>query len=149
MFIYFWDKERQSMNRGGSEREGDTESKTGSRHWAVSTEPDMGLELTDWDHDLSRSRTLNRLSHPGAPHSFKVYSFVESWSCHHSQYESSFITPKRYLLPIGISSSFLPSPLAQALLMYFPSRRDLLILGISSKKSYSKRSFVGTFFDFA
>ena len=156
MFIYFWDKERQSMNRGGAEREGDTESETGSRLWAVSTEPDAGLEptdreimtwaevgrLTDWatqaplffflkmlsvpftiawltegwclfifetkrdrawtgegqrergrqrvwnrlqvlscqhrarrgawtheprDHDLSRSRTLNRLSHPGAP----------------------------------------------------------------------------------
>ena len=30
-FIYFWDRERQSMNRGGSEREGDTELETGSR----------------------------------------------------------------------------------------------------------------------
>ena len=47
MFIYFWDGERQSMNRGGAEREGDTESETGSRLWAVSTEPDAGLELTD------------------------------------------------------------------------------------------------------
>ena len=35
------------MNRGGPEREGDTESETGSRLWAVSTEPDAGLELTD------------------------------------------------------------------------------------------------------
>ena len=34
MFIYFWDSERQSMNRGGAEREGDTESETGSRLWA-------------------------------------------------------------------------------------------------------------------
>ena len=47
MFIYFWDRERQSMKRGGAEREGDTESETGSRLWAVSTEPDVGLELTD------------------------------------------------------------------------------------------------------
>ena len=31
MFIYFWDRERQSMNGGGAEREGDTESETGSR----------------------------------------------------------------------------------------------------------------------
>ena len=31
-FIYFWgDRERQSMNEGGAEREGDTESETGSR----------------------------------------------------------------------------------------------------------------------
>ena len=35
------------MNRGGSEREGDTESETGSRLRAVSTEPDVGLEPTD------------------------------------------------------------------------------------------------------
>ena len=31
VFIYFWDRERQSMNGGGAEREGDTESETGSR----------------------------------------------------------------------------------------------------------------------
>ena len=35
------------MNRGGSEREGDTESETGSRLRAVSTEPGVGLELPD------------------------------------------------------------------------------------------------------
>ena len=34
------------MNRGGAEREGDTESEAGSRLWAVGTEPDAGLELT-------------------------------------------------------------------------------------------------------
>ena len=45
MFIYFWETERQSVNMGGAEREGDTESEAGSRLWAVSTEPDTGLEL--------------------------------------------------------------------------------------------------------
>ena len=35
------------MNRGGAEREGDTESEAGSRLWAVSTEPDPVLEPTD------------------------------------------------------------------------------------------------------
>ena len=35
------------MSRGGAEREGDTESKAGSRLPAVSTEPDAGLEPTD------------------------------------------------------------------------------------------------------
>ena len=34
------------MNGGRSEREGDTDSETGSRLRAVSTEPDAGLELT-------------------------------------------------------------------------------------------------------
>ena len=31
MFIFQREKERESMNRGGAEREGDTESETGSR----------------------------------------------------------------------------------------------------------------------
>ena len=51
MFIYFGEREREHMRAcmsgGGAEREGDTESKTGSRPQAVSTEPDAGLKLTD------------------------------------------------------------------------------------------------------
>ena len=35
------------MSRGGGEREGHTESETGSRLSVVSTEPDAGLELTN------------------------------------------------------------------------------------------------------
>ena len=35
------------MSRGEAEREGDTEPEAGSRLRAVSTEPDVGLELTD------------------------------------------------------------------------------------------------------
>ena len=34
------------MSGTGAEREGDTESEAGSRPWAVSTEPDVGLKLT-------------------------------------------------------------------------------------------------------
>ena len=57
VFIYFWERERdrdrdreterQSMSRGGAERAGDRGSEAGSGRWAVSTEPDAGLELTD------------------------------------------------------------------------------------------------------
>ena len=35
------------MNRGGSEKEGDTESETGAGLRAVSKEPDVGLEPTE------------------------------------------------------------------------------------------------------
>ena len=35
------------MNGGEDQREGDTESEAGSRLWAVSTEPDAGLKLTN------------------------------------------------------------------------------------------------------
>ena len=41
MFIF----ERERMNRGGAEREGNTESEAGPRLLAVSTEPDVGLKL--------------------------------------------------------------------------------------------------------
>ena len=37
------------MNGGGSEREGDTESETGSKLSAVSTEPNAGLEPINWE----------------------------------------------------------------------------------------------------
>ena len=36
------------MNGEGAEREGDTEWEAGSRLWAVSTEPDAGLELKNY-----------------------------------------------------------------------------------------------------
>ena len=35
------------MNGGGAEREGNTQSEAGSRLWAISPEPDAGLELAD------------------------------------------------------------------------------------------------------
>ena len=49
VFIYFWERERARMHgsREGAEKEGDTESQAGSRLWAVSTELDVGLELTN------------------------------------------------------------------------------------------------------
>ena len=43
----FVERERQSVSKGGAEREGDTESEAGSRLRAVSTEPDAGLEPTN------------------------------------------------------------------------------------------------------
>ena len=49
VFIYFWERDKQSVGREGREREGETEnqSEASSRLWAVSTEPDAELELTD------------------------------------------------------------------------------------------------------
>ena len=47
MFIYFGERERQSVISEGADREGDTELEVGSRLQAVSTEPVSGLELTN------------------------------------------------------------------------------------------------------
>ena len=44
MSVCFREKERQSANRGGAEREGDTESEAGPGLRAVSTEPYPGLK---------------------------------------------------------------------------------------------------------
>ena len=40
-------RKRQSVSEGGAERQGDIESEAGSRLRAVSTEPDVGLKLTN------------------------------------------------------------------------------------------------------
>ena len=47
MLLFIFERQRDSMSRGGAEREGDAESEAGSRFRAVSTEPDAGLELTN------------------------------------------------------------------------------------------------------
>ena len=44
--VFIRDRERQSMSRGGAEREGDTESEAGSRLRVVGPEPNAGLEPT-------------------------------------------------------------------------------------------------------
>ena len=50
MFIYFWETEKDTAwAREGREREADTESKAGSRLWAVSTEPVAGLGITSYE----------------------------------------------------------------------------------------------------
>ena len=45
--VYLFLRERWSMRRGGAERDGDTELEAGSKLRAVSTEPNVVLELTN------------------------------------------------------------------------------------------------------
>ena len=46
VYLLIFERERESVRAsgGGAEREGDTESKAGSRLCAVNTEPEAGLE---------------------------------------------------------------------------------------------------------
>ena len=48
LFFFFFGRERvrKSVSGGGTERKADRESEAGSRLWAVSTESNVGLELT-------------------------------------------------------------------------------------------------------
>ena len=45
--MYFTDRDKQRVSWGGAERKGDTESEAVSSLQAVSTEPDVRLELTN------------------------------------------------------------------------------------------------------
>ena len=83
-------RERQSTSRARAEREGNTESKAGSRLQAPSCQHRARCGVwthKPWDHDLSQSQTLSQLSHPGAPtlcHLWgwvKVFHFVR-WNTH-------------------------------------------------------------------
>ena len=60
MFINFWETETLSLSGGGAERKGDTESEAGSRLGAVSTGPDVGLELTN--HEIMTWAEVGRLT---------------------------------------------------------------------------------------
>ena len=61
------------MSGRGAERKGDTELEAGSGLWAVSTEPDAGLELTDREiitwAEVGRSTDWATQ----APLNFKIY----------------------------------------------------------------------------
>ena len=71
IFIYFWEKERQSVRGGGTERERERgRHRNWSRLQALSCQHRAGCRARTHeprDHDLSRSQMLNWLSHPGAP----------------------------------------------------------------------------------
>ena len=54
------------MSGGGAEREGDTESQAGSGIWAVSTEPDTGLELMNREIMTSAKVDAQLSEPPGA-----------------------------------------------------------------------------------
>ena len=47
MFIFDREREMEHERGRGRERDTHTETEAGSRLWAVSTEPETGLELTD------------------------------------------------------------------------------------------------------
>ena len=54
------EKDTQSMSGGGAEKEGDTESKAGSRLQAVSTEPGAALQLMN--HEITTWAEVGHLT---------------------------------------------------------------------------------------
>ena len=67
---------RERVQAGEGQREQEAESRAGSRLWALSKASRRPWTHEPWDHALSRSQMLNRLSHSGVPiiKSFKTYT---------------------------------------------------------------------------
>ena len=81
------------MWAGEGERERETESETGSRLWAVSTEPDMGLEPMNCE-----IMTLAKVGH------------LTNWTTQVPQFSQFFYVG-------SFASSFIPSLLLEVLLI--------------------------------
>ena len=117
MFICFWERMCTHVHAsgGGTEREGDRGSEAGSE--LIAPCGTWTLEL--WDHDLSQSRPLNLLSHPGSP---DVVSFLVEpvWS---------FCWRNNFLIPwflVDELNCFLPVWFLWAFLSISGLRTDLM-----------------------
>ena len=80
--MFICERESVCTQAGEAQREGDTEFKAGSRLWAVSTEPNAGLESTELWNEMSQSQMLNQQSNPGAPQipGFKSQEFLNTFT---------------------------------------------------------------------
>ena len=65
MCVYFWERKRQNVSREGAEREGDTEFRQAPGSELSAQNLSRSPTHEPQDQDLSWSRTLNPLSHPG------------------------------------------------------------------------------------
>ena len=63
-FIYFWEREREREQGRGRERKGENPKQAPN---CQHRSPCGAQTHKPWDHDLSQSQILNRLSHPGTP----------------------------------------------------------------------------------
>ena len=72
-FLNLFLRQRESTSRGRAERRGDTESEAGSRLWAVSTEPDAGLEVMECE---IKTWSEVRCSKDWASQASQVFFFV-------------------------------------------------------------------------
>ena len=87
LFFSFFEREREC--EWGRGRDWETGSKGGSAltGWQQRARCRTWTHRL-WDHDLSRSLTLNRLSHPGAP---ECYFFLTHDSSHSFTYATAFV----------------------------------------------------------
>ena len=134
VYFHFWERDRAWVGEGQRERETQNlKQAPGSELSAQS--PTQGSNSRTWDHDLSRSLTLNWLSHPGAPVILKTpgfsncASFWPSAMVFHSLYPSIF-----YLLSLGLHDVFHEGS-NQVLSIYILLYHVLVNIWVTNKRS--------------
>ena len=107
MFLFVFETERDRAWAGEGQRQGDTESEAGSRPWAVSTEPDVGLELTireivtwakldtQWTEPRRRPRRTRVLVADLRLDKIAVFCFSSNTSLHPTLAELTFFFSKK------------------------------------------------------
>ena len=101
-------RERQKANRRGAEREGNTESETGSR-LSCQHRAWCGAQTHEsWDHDLSQSRMLNQLSHLGAPRFLKYCTYPLAYIFLHRKHITDFCDFYRNWIQLSLLFCNLP-----------------------------------------
>ena len=90
---FFWERERERENKWGRgrDREEDTESEAGSRLWAASTEPDMGLkpmnlEIMTWAKVSCLTDQVTQ-----APPNDKFFTFIQHFLFYKAPFVHYFI----------------------------------------------------------
>ena len=83
------------MNGGGAEREGDTESETGSRLRAISPEPDAGLKLTEREIVTWLKSDAQPTAPPRRPYLFLIEREAQSTSRGGAEREKETQNPKQ------------------------------------------------------
>ena len=106
---------RDRAQTGGAEQEGDTDSEAGSRLWAVSTEPNPGLELTSRAMRSWPKRKLKSEAQltepprcPGA-HSYSKYHLqLKKLGLHRLSSLPKGTYPERYVPPASCTRTVKP-----------------------------------------
>ena len=92
MFIYFWEGERDRAWVWERQRERETQNLRQAPGSKLSAQSLMwGWNQEPWDHDLSWSRMLNQLSHPGAPKLHYLNLKTELPDIAHAVYHTTII----------------------------------------------------------
>ena len=103
MFIYLWERKKVGAGEGQKERETQN-PKQDLGSWACQHRAPRGTRTHQpWDHDQSRSWTLNRLSHPGAPilfffNLFMVLGILEAGRSTGKPKQTTWVTVCHYSL---------------------------------------------------